>query len=192
MKKEKNKHIHQGKSTRDILDPGQVLLNVGIKPGNIFLDAGCGDGFISLEAASMVGEKGMVYAVDIYDKSLESLEKEIQTKKLINIRLLLADITRKLPLDDNSVDIYFMANVFHGLVANNEVKNTMKESLRILKPGGILAIVDFKKVKDTPGPPLEVRLEPDEIVEILVSYQLQKPKIMDTGPYHYLVLASSR
>ncbi|GAB6056015.1 methyltransferase domain-containing protein [Methanobacterium movens] len=192
MKKEKNKHVHHGKSTRDILDPGQVLLNVGIKPGDIFVDAGCGDGFISLEASKMVGEKGMVYAVDIHDKSLESLEKEIQNKKSGNISLLLADITRKLPLEDDSVDIYFMANVFHGLVSNNEVTNTMKESLRILKPGGILAIVDFKKVKNTPGPPLEVRLEPEEIVETLLSCQLQEPKIIDTGPYHYLVLASSR
>jgi len=41
-----------------------------------------------------------------------------------------------------------MANVLHGFVENNETENVMKEISRIIKPEGILAVVEFKKWKE--------------------------------------------
>ncbi len=190
MQQSKKKHTHHGKSTRDILDAGKVLSNAGLKEGQTFLDAGCGDGFISLEAAEIVGDTGKVYAVDIYDKSLHLLKQEIKSRNISNIKPILADITSHIPVEDNYVDIYFLGNVFHGLVANQEIKTTMQELKRILKPEGKLVVVDFKKIKDTPGPPLETRLDPEEIVKTLAAYNFQTYKITDTGPYHYLIIAS--
>ena len=51
------KHMHHGKSSRDILDADEILKAAGLKSDDVFLDAGCGDGYISIEASSVVGDR---------------------------------------------------------------------------------------------------------------------------------------
>lgn len=52
--------------------------------------------------------------------------------KLVNIEASVVDITKKLPLADESIRLAFMSNVLHGLVANNEQYSTLKEIARVL------------------------------------------------------------
>ena len=94
---EKHGHMHHGKSSRDILSADEVLKATGIKEDDKFLDAGCGDGYISIEASSIVGDTGKVYAVDVYPESIKTVLNEIADKKLINMVALEADITRNYP-----------------------------------------------------------------------------------------------
>ena len=104
---------HQGTySSADI-----VLKATGIKKGDKFLDAGCGDGYVSIEASSIVGEEGKVYALDVYPESIETVLNEIKTRKINNMDALVVDITEIIPLDNESIDIAIMANVLHGFVA---------------------------------------------------------------------------
>lgn len=74
---EKHGHMHQGKSTQDILNAEEVLKNSDIKSGDVFLDAGCGDGCISIEASKLVGNQGMVYALDVYPEFIETVKTKI-------------------------------------------------------------------------------------------------------------------
>jgi ubiquinone/menaquinone biosynthesis C-methylase UbiE len=171
------------------MDAEYVLSKVGLKEGDIFLDAGCGDGFISIAASSWVGNGGKVYAVDAYEGSINNLKSEIQEKGINNLEPILADITSSIPLEDGTADIYFIANVVHGFVVNNELDNAIREIKRVLKPGGILAVVEFKKEEGTPGPPISTRLDEKEVKDIMIKYGFKFLKEEEVGDYHYLVTA---
>lgn len=192
MASDKKIHKHGGKSSSAILNASEVLKNVGLKSGDIFLDAGCGDGFISLEASEIVGETGEVYAVDVHEPSMDILRQKIEEKDLKNLNPVLADITSNIPVEDNSIDLYLTANVFHGIVGNDELDSTMQEINRVLKDDGILAIVEFIKEEGTPGPPMDVRLEPQDVLDNIEKYGFVEKEIKSTGPYHYVVLASKK
>ena len=143
MADKKHGHVHHSKSTRDILSADKVLDNSGLKSGDKFLDAGCGDGFISFKASSIVGENGKVYATDVYPESIVAVKKEIKEKSINNVEAFVADLTDKIPLNDDSIDLCIMANVIHGFVENGEVEPVMKELSRVIRPDGIFAVVEF-------------------------------------------------
>ena len=60
------------------------------------------------------------------------------------------------------------------------------EITRVLKPGGRLAIIEFKKM-ESHGPPLEVRLTPFDVDRIVTPFGFQKATVTDVGPFHYLI-----
>jgi ubiquinone/menaquinone biosynthesis C-methylase UbiE len=164
---EKDGHVHHGKSTENIINAEEVLKNAGIKSGDVFLDAGCGDGYISIEASKMVGKQGRVYAVDVYPESIEIVKTKIRDSDLNNMEAVLADITKNIPIDDDSVDHIMMANVLHGFVAENEVEPVMDNINRIIKSGGIFSVVEFRKIENSPGPPFNVKISPEQVTEML-------------------------
>ncbi|MGC9516588.1 MAG: class I SAM-dependent methyltransferase [Methanomicrobiales archaeon] len=192
MKNKKIKHIHHGKSSRDILDGADVLSRAGLKSGQIFLDAGCGDGYFSILASSMVGENGKVYAIDIHEDSINNLEKEVENKSIKNLYPIVADVTHKIPLDNDSVDLCLMVNVLHGFVENDEIEKVMGEIFRVIKSGGIFAVVEFKKIKGTPGPPLDVRIYNSEVVDLLINYGFRPVTAYDIGDHHFMVKSTKK
>ena len=119
---------------------------------------------------------------------LGRLQKEIAEKKLANIEARVADVSRLLPLADESVDIVFISNVLHGLVANGESERALKEVARVIKPQGKLAIVEFKKNETPMGPPLSIRLSPEEVEMLAKGYGFSKVAVKEAGPYHYSIV----
>ena len=187
MPTEKHGHQHQGKSTKDILDPTRVLGTIGLDEGQIFMDAGCGDGFISLAASEIVKEKGKVYALDAYQPSLDGLRNEINELDIGNMELILADMTRAIPLEDNLVDVCAMANVLHGFASEGTLEPVLSEIRRVLKPGGTFAVVEFIKADGPPGPSYDVRLTPEDVEKILEEHGFTIGGTVEVGKYHYLV-----
>ena len=187
MPTEKHGHQHQGKSTRDILDPTRVLGTIGLDEGQIFMDAGCGDGFISLAASEIVKEKGKVYALDAYQPSLDGLRNEINELDIGNMELILADMTIAIPLEDNLVDVCAMANVLHGFASEGTLEPVLSEIRRVLKPGGTFAVVEFIKADGPPGPSYDVRLTPEDVEKILEEHGFTIGGTVEVGKYHYLV-----
>ncbi|HEY0196354.1 MAG TPA: class I SAM-dependent methyltransferase [Methanobacterium sp.] len=192
MSDKKKRHVHHGKSSRDILSADRVLTAVGLKSGDTFLDAGCGDGFISLAASPIVGEKGKVYAVDIYPESIAAVKKEIQERDINNVEAIVADLTVKTPLNDDSIDLCIMANVLHGFVENQEAEEVMKEISRVIRPEGVFAVVEFKKIEKLQGPPFHERLAPQDVEDILVKHGFEAVLTSEVGHYHYLVKAVNK
>jgi ubiquinone/menaquinone biosynthesis C-methylase UbiE len=180
-----HKHIHPGRPSSIFFSPEQVLNKLEIREGHTLLDAGCGDGFISIAASKLVGESGLVFAIDQDEQSIEQLKREIELKEIMNIRSIKADIAKSIPIDDNSIDICFMVNVFHGIVENEEVESALAEIKRVVKTDGDFAVVDFKKMETFPGPPISIRLEPHQLESILMKYDFEKRNYFEVGQYHY-------
>lgn len=119
-------HLHSGRSSRGLLDPRKILEDAGLKKGDTFLDAGCGEEHFSIAASQIVGKNGTVYAFDIYLEGINKLKKESKKRNLENMHAVVADITRKIPLKDKTVDFCLLSDVLHGLVANQEVDDALK------------------------------------------------------------------
>ncbi len=185
MKFEEKKHIHPGLSSKGWIEPRKLLKRISLKAGDTILDVGCGFGYLSYAASEIVGKEGHVYAVDIFEKAVRTVNKETRRRKSENIEAYLADVSKTLPIEDLSVDVCLMVDVLHGLVANEEVDRALKEIWRVMRRGGRLTIVDFKKIPDSPGPALEVRLEPERVVEIINPFQFTLERTIVASPYHY-------
>lgn len=182
----KKRHVHSGRSSRGFLDADGILGKAGLEEGLAVLDIGCGDGYFSMAAAKVVGTTGRVYALDSFNESIKKLEEELKEKGITNIEPVLADATKNIPLPDESIDFCLMVNVLHGFVANEEIKSTMDEISRVLKTGGELVIVDFKKERSLHGPPFSIRLDSEEVDEIIIRYGYVKGLTEEVGENHYL------
>jgi len=81
-----------------------------------------------------------------------------------------------------------MATVLHDFVEDQISEEVLQEVDRVLKTDGRLAILEFKKIDGPPGPPIHIRLSPQEVGEMLVPYGFTEERIVDVGPYNYLIL----
>ncbi|MDD4307964.1 MAG: class I SAM-dependent methyltransferase [Thermoplasmata archaeon] len=138
--------------------PG-IISGIGISEGMAVADIGAGTGFFSIPFSEAAGSKGRVLAVDLSVEMLEALGAKAKVLGLTNIKTVLST-EEAIPIPDGSVDIAFMSNVFHEL----EGDGTMREIARILKPGGRLAILDWKKVYEENGPPYRHRISAPDVI----------------------------
>ena len=110
-----NGHRAHGFSSAFFLDSDEIIQELELAGDETFMDAGCGDGHNAIKILEDYNHKGLVYAVDIYNASIEDMEtykSENNIENLINIE---ADITEGIPgVDDESIDVVLMVNVFHG------------------------------------------------------------------------------
>jgi ubiquinone/menaquinone biosynthesis C-methylase UbiE len=123
---------------RDLLRPRiEILKEAGIKPGYHVLDYGCGSGSYITDAARLVGESGMVYALDVHPLAIQMVLNLAIKKKLINVKTIHSDCKTGLP--DKSLDVVLLYDAFHDLEKPDDV---LKEIHRILRSDGILSFSD--------------------------------------------------
>src|SRR6267143_2726867 len=92
--------------------PGVMLESLKLKPGDAVADIGAGTGYLSWRLAQKVGEKGVVYAVEIQQEMLDLLGTKMAERKVTNVKPVLGTITDpKLPT--NAVDLIIMVDVYH-------------------------------------------------------------------------------
>jgi ubiquinone/menaquinone biosynthesis C-methylase UbiE len=157
-----------GKSSFDLIDPDLLLRSMQLRPGMTVLDLGCGAGNYTLAMAKQLQAPGRIIAVDLWREGLASLRQSAQSVDSVPIETHAADIRRKLPIADDSVDLCLMATVLHDLVHESDDTMFLNEVSRLLKPGGVLAVVEFKKQDGPPGPPKAIRLRLEEVSALLL------------------------
>lgn len=111
---------------------------LGVREGMKILEVGPGSGFYTFELAGYVGPSGHVYAVDIEPKMINVLEKKIKREKTKNISPRVAS-AYEVPLLNNSVDLVFMGGVL-GEIPNKQ--KALREMQRVLKEGGLIAVIE--------------------------------------------------
>ena len=174
-------HHHAGKSSEHYLNKKIILKELNILPGQIILDAGCGNGYMSKEFSRILKNTGKIYAIDPDKKAIEILKEET---KGTNITTILGDITKTTELEELSLDLIYLSTVFHGF-SKSQIDGFQKEVRRLLKPNGILAIVEIKKEPTPFGPPLDIRFSPQELREVITLFP---KKMVEAGQYFYMQL----
>ncbi len=175
-----------GKSSFGLIDTAQFFQTLDLKKGTTFVDVACGWGAYSLAAADIIGEDGQVYAVDLWEEGILSLRKEAASKGIQNMATFVSDAAQNIPVENNCVDVCLTATVLHDFVGDKVDQAVMKEIVRVVKPDGVLAVVEFFKKEGPPGPPKAVRLSPEEVDKIVSAYGFRQQQLTDIGPDNYL------
>jgi len=113
------------------------LKEVGVHEGQTVLDVGSSSGTFTIPAATLVGENGMVYALDIDQGALEKLRKRAEAAGLKNIRTFLSSADDKIKLDDGSVDHILLMDVLQELSNRDQI---LSEARRVLRAGGLATV----------------------------------------------------
>ena len=113
--------------------PERILREMGLQKGQTVLDYGCGIGSFSIPAAKMVGDDGVVYALDIHPRAIRTVEKEIKKKRISNIKPILS--ARETGLPDGCVDVVLLYDVFQMISDKDKL---LEELHRVLKSDGFL------------------------------------------------------
>lgn len=175
-----------GKSSFELIDAAVLLAELHLKPGMTFLDLGCGEGRYTFPVADAIGAAGLIYAVDLWAAGIAAVKERAAQEGRHNLKARLA-AAGNLPIAAAGVDTCLMATVLHDLVEAGTAAGALKETARVLRPGGTLAVVEFDKVAGPPGPPLHIRLTPEEVDELVTPYGFRQTGVVRVGPHNYLI-----
>lgn len=168
-------------------NPELIWEKMGLKADSTFIDIGCGVGFAAMPFAKKMPE-GLVYACDISAEMLEMLKKEIIESGVKNVAPVKMDEVR-CPLPDAIADGVLMQNIHHEL---DSAIDNLKECRRLMKHGGVMAVIDWKPMETPGGPPLEIRVEAGKIEEDFIAAGFSSVKSLDVFPYHNFIVAENR
>jgi tRNA A58 N-methylase Trm61 len=103
-------------------------------------EIGAGNGKLTIAAARVVGPKGRVYSSELGESRVTSLKRSAEDSGLDQITVIAGD-PAKTNFPEGACDVVFMRNVYHHFDDPAAMNASIKQSL---KPGGRVAVVDFK------------------------------------------------
>ena len=113
------------------------------KPGRTIAEIGAGKGKMTVAAAERVGPSGHVFSTELDSNRLADIQAAVAKRKLTNVTAIKAgESDTNLPPE--CCDAIFMRDVYHHFTHPAEIDTSL---FRALKPGGLLAVVDFPPSK---------------------------------------------
>ena len=148
-------YFHLG-PIRKIFENPRRILSPLVKRGMKVLEPGCGMGFFTLEAARLAGPEGRVYAVDLQQRMINSLERRVRRARLtdtVEARICPADTMGVSDLD-GSIDLVLAFYLVHEVPDAERFFREVREALRpdgrcvVIEPAGHVSEEDFAVTLD--------------------------------------------
>jgi ubiquinone/menaquinone biosynthesis C-methylase UbiE len=164
--------------------PGEVIASLGPLDGKTVADIGAGTGYFAFPLAKKAAK---VIAIDIDQRFLDYIEQKKRAEKTggnIETRLTAPDAPGLKP---GEADVVLIVDTLHHIENRTHYLKKLKA---VLGQVGLLVIVDFKKQNPPPGPPIELRLAPEQVESELKSagFALVSTN-RDLLPYQYIIKA---
>jgi len=175
------------KATGGFLQPEEIVKQLNVNKEMIIADFGCGAGYFAIPLAKIV-EQGKIYALDILDTALESVQSRAKIEGLFNIETKLCnlEILGSSKLENGSIDLVLLANI---LFQSSKKVAILKEAKRVLKQGGEIAIIDWKSNQPM-GPPEDLIVSLDWIKKTAKQEGLKLKREFPVDKYHWGIIFS--
>jgi ubiquinone/menaquinone biosynthesis C-methylase UbiE len=168
--------------------PEEVIAALDLKAGETLADIGAGSGYFTFRFARKVGDSGRVYAVDINSDMILHMNRYIRDKKVKNVTTVLSVPDDPL-LPDVSINRFFICNTWHHVGNRPQYIALMK---KMLKPGGQIVVMDYKKEQLPVGPPPDMKMAREEVIREMESGGFKLAKEHAFLPYQYFLVFSAR
>lgn len=163
--------------------PDEVIRALNLEPSMTVADVGAGTGYFSVRLARAVPD-GQVIATDLEPDMVRYLAERARREELPNLRSQIATPTTS-GLAPDSVDAILIVHVWHHIADRASYARDLAAALR---PGGTLLVVDFDP-DAAKGPPMNLRLSPDEVVAELAGAGLEATVSSLELPDQYVIEA---
>lgn len=147
-----------------------------LKYKNVALDYGAGVGYFTISLAKYFKK---VYAVDIEEKFIAELEKEVKKSNLKNVEIILVE-KNQIPKIDETLDFILFSNVLH------EVDN-FERFIEWSKVSKAVCVIEWNKKETNFGPKISERIEEKLLLEYLSNY-FNSLKSLRIFPHHYVLV----
>ncbi|MDQ0195583.1 class I SAM-dependent methyltransferase [Paenibacillus wynnii] len=119
-----------------------TILNEYMKPSDRVLEVGAGTGVYSMYYA----ERGYeVTATDLTPKHIQIIESKLKNSAPLRMNAKVADATNLSEFTSETFDVVLCLGPMYHLIDREAQEKCISECLRVLKPGGILAIAYITK-----------------------------------------------
>lgn len=163
----------------------EIVAALDLRAGATVADIGAGAGYMVAHLSKAVGENGTVIAIDAEDAMIEYLSNHIEALRPATV------IPQKVGADDpnlpnESVDAILILDVWHHIGGRLDYAKKLHAAV---KPGGRLVIVD-SEIDAEIGPPMNMRIAPDEAQRELVAAGFRAEVVGESMPRHYMIVAN--
>jgi len=150
-------HVFDDPGRDEWQKPHEVIQALAPASDAIIADIGSGTGYFAVRLANMVPQ-GRVYGVDIEPDMVKYLSERAKREKRDNVVAIAgAPGDPRIP---EKADLILMVDVFHHI---EDRAAYFRKLAGTLKPGGRIAIIDFR-LDSADGPPKSARIAPDEVI----------------------------
>lgn len=151
-----------------------LLNDAGLLPGDRVLDLGCGSGTHFNWIATLIGENGTITGLDPDQENLEIARQRVDESSYRDrVELQHGSLTEQLPFDDESFDMVWCAGSLQYVA---DPLATIREMMRVVRPGGRVAVQDVEMASMLIGP------IPDDL---LIALKSSLPRGYTAGDQHH-------
>jgi ubiquinone/menaquinone biosynthesis C-methylase UbiE len=168
-----------------LIDGNLLFKRAGIGDKMKVADLGCGSsGQFVFGPAKLVGDRGKIFAVDIMKTVLETVRRRAAQENTKNVFTIWSnlEIFGATKIESGSLDIGMLINTLYQSHKRLEI---LRESIRMIKNKGKLLIVEWKNISIPFGPPLDERVNMEQLKSVLTKLGMKLEDEFDAGPYHY-------
>jgi len=172
--------------------PEKNVLEFGFLPGQSIADFGAGSGHYTLALSRVVGDTGLIYAIDLKQDSLVRLKNMTNEVGRRNVEVLWGDIDRRegTGLKEQVVDGVVMSNILFQL---RDKELAVHEAVRVLKVGGKLCVVEWSDdsaVSHVAGKTADDIVAETSARKLFENAGLVFERKFDAGEHHYGLIYS--
>ncbi len=176
-------------SGRSFLDPVKLLNRAGLSTGMHVGDFGVGGAaYFGIQASKIIGERGVVYAIDVFKPALSSALSKARLEGCMNFKPIWSDLEivgGARSVKSGSLDFGILVNVVHN---SKKQKEVLQECARMLKPGARLLIVEWMKGGEAFGPKREQIVPSERVLSLCEEVGLAPFDQFEAGQYHYGII----
>jgi ubiquinone/menaquinone biosynthesis C-methylase UbiE len=170
------------------LDIESILDKLPLSVSGRIADLGCGNfGYFLFPLHRRAGSQAKIFALDVIPGHLEQIRRRLHLENIVNIETVLADLEKvgRTPLAEASLDGALLVNT---LFQSEKRKEMLMETLRLLKSGGWLLVIERNILDPEIGPALHRRVSQDALIEAGKRLNLELVESFHPGTHYYGLL----